>query len=60
MFTHRVSDLKTVQQLSDKSQYNQACMSILAAPTPSSHTKNPATKICSKGWVAQAPFFDRS
>ena len=27
--------------------------------TPSSHSKNSATKICSKGWVAQKPFFDR-
>ena len=27
--------------------------------TPSSHTKISATKICSKGWVAQKPFVDR-
>ena len=27
--------------------------------TPSSHSKNSATKICSKGWVAQKPFADR-
>ena len=24
--------------------------------TPSSHSKNSLPKICSKGWVAQAPF----
>ena len=27
--------------------------------TPSSHSKNSATKICSKGWVAHKPLFDR-
>ena len=27
--------------------------------TPSSHSKNSQSKICSKGWVAQKPFFDR-
>ena len=27
--------------------------------TPSSHTKNSQSKICSKGWVAQKPFVDR-
>ena len=29
---------------------------LAAACTPSSHSKNSATKICSKGWVAQKPF----
>ena len=27
--------------------------------TPSSHTKNSLSKICSKGWVAQKSLFDR-
>ena len=26
---------------------------------PSSHSKNSATEICSKGWVARRSFFDR-
>ena len=26
--------------------------------TPSSHSKNSLSKICSKGWVAQKPFSD--
>ena len=30
------------------------------APTPSSHSKNSAIKICSKGWVAQKPFLTGS
>ena len=27
--------------------------------TPRSHSQNSLSKICSKGWVAQAPFFER-
>ena len=29
---------------------------IAPTPTPSSHSKNSLSKICSKGWVAQTPF----
>ena len=29
------------------------------ASAPSSHSKNSATKICSRGWVARKSFFDR-
>ena len=29
----------------------------IAAPTPNSDHKNSLHKICSKGWVARAPFF---
>ena len=37
-----------------------ACRGFLAASsTPSSHSKNSQSKIYSKGWVAQAPVFDR-
>ena len=32
---------------------------VLMIITPSSHSKNSLSKICSKGWVAQKPFVDR-
>ena len=35
-------------------QRTNVCM-----PTPSSHGKNSAAEICSKGWAAQKPFVDR-
>ena len=31
----------------------------LGMATPSSHSKNSPSKICSKGWVARKPFVDR-
>ena len=33
-------------------------VALLTRNTPSSHSKNSATKMCSKGWVAQEPLFD--
>ena len=48
-----------------KHKHTWTCLPILAYPfqapedTPSSHSKNSLSKICSKGWVAQKPFFDR-
>ena len=35
------------------------CPSSESRTTPSSHSKNSLSKICSKGWVAQKPFVDR-
>ena len=34
-------------------------MAAMLHGTPSSHSKNSLSKICSKGWVAQKPFVDR-
>ena len=37
-----------------------ACVCVcVCMSTPSSHSKNSLSKICSKDWVAQKPFFDR-
>ena len=42
----------------------KGCVGKAVAPrrlgvTPSSHSKNSLSNICSKGWIAQKPFFDR-
>ena len=42
-----------------RSGSNQVQRVLCFRTTPSSHSTNSATKICSKGLVAQKPFFDR-
>ena len=57
--TNRCSHLVAAPALRAIASGHQAPQDVAQAPdrtTPSSHSKNSATKICSKGWVAQKPF----
>ena len=46
-----------VQSFAPRLSEAQAIFLLAGSHTPNSHTKNSATKICSKGWVAQALLF---